>query len=103
VEAGQAANKHRDSARSMGKSGEGKMRTVRRAGRGRADSESQAKGQAEPVSGDIATLEHEAARLREELASERQRAERLEAANTKVAARLDVAIASIKSILARQG
>jgi hypothetical protein len=87
----------------MGKSGEGNMRTVRRAGRGRADSEKQAKGQAEPASGDLATLEQEAARLREELASERQRAERLEAANTKVAQRLDVAIASIKSILERQG
>jgi hypothetical protein len=87
----------------MGKSGEGKMRTVRRAGRGRAESDKQAKGPAEPARGDIATLEHEAARLREELASERQRAERLEAANTKVVARLDVAIASIKSILERQG
>jgi predicted nucleic acid-binding Zn-ribbon protein len=87
----------------MGKSGEGKMRTVRRAGRGRADSEKQADEQAEPASEDVVTLKHEAARLREELASARQRAERLEAANTNVAARLDVAIASIKSILERQG
>jgi hypothetical protein len=79
------------------------MRTVRRAGRG-ADNEKQAKGQAEAGSGaDITTLEHEAARLREELASERQRAQRLEAANMTVAARLDVAIASIKAILERQG
>jgi hypothetical protein len=51
----------------------------------------------------MATLEHEAARLREELALERQRAERLEAANSKAVARLDIAIASIKSILERQG
>ena len=79
------------------------MRTVRRAGRGRAESEKQATEQAEPISGDIASLEHEAARLREELASERQRAEHLEAANSKAAARLDIAIASIKSILERQG
>lgn len=80
------------------------MRTVRRAGRGRAESEKQAKGQAEADSGaDIATLEHEAARLREELASERQRAQRLEAVNMTVAQRLDVAIASIKAILERQG
>jgi hypothetical protein len=80
------------------------MRTVRRAGRGRAENEKQAKGQAEAESGaDIATLEHEAARLREELASERERAQRLEAVNMTVAARLDVAIASIKAILERQG
>lgn len=79
------------------------MRTVRRAGRGRAESEKQATEQTEPTSGDISALEHEAARLREELASERQRAEHLEAANSKAAARLEIAIASIKSILERQG
>jgi len=79
------------------------MRTVRRAGRGRADSGQEATEQADPASGDVATLEHEAARLREELALERQRAERLEAANSKAVARLDIAIASIKSILERQG
>jgi hypothetical protein len=89
----------------MGKSGEGKMRTVRRAGRGRAEDEKQAKGAKadRDLSGDLATLEHEAARLREELASERQRAEKLEAVNVKVTARLDAAIASIKAILERQG
>jgi hypothetical protein len=87
----------------MGKSGEGNMRTVRRAGRGRADSEKQVDEQAEPASGDLDALKHEAARLREELATARQRAERLEAANVNVATRLDVAIASIKSILERQG
>jgi hypothetical protein len=80
------------------------MRTVRRAGRGRADSEKQPKEQAETASSaDLATLEHEAARLREELVSERERAQRLEAANVTVAQRLDVAIASIKAILERQG
>jgi hypothetical protein len=87
----------------MGKSGEGKMRTVRRAGRGRAEGEKQAKELAEPTSGDFAIPEHDAARLREELASARQRAERLEAANLTVAERLDLAIASIKSMLERQG
>ena len=79
------------------------MRTVRRAGRGRADSEKQTDEQAETASEDVSTLKHEAIRLREELASARQRAERLEAANVNVATRLDVAIASIKSILERQG
>jgi hypothetical protein len=81
------------------------MRTVRRAGRGRADSDKQAKGEADAAEGgaDLATLERETARLREELASERQRAQRLEAANMTVAERLDVAIASIKAILERQG
>jgi len=80
------------------------MRTVRRTGRSPAEDDKKAKRRSPREGGaDIATLEGETARLREELASERQRTEGLEAASTKVAARLDAVIASIKAILERQG
>lgn len=87
----------------MGKSGGGKMRTVRRAGRGRSEKEKQAEANAQGEGGDIASHASEAARLREELDSERQRKEQLEAANNAVAARLDEAIASIRKLLEQQG
>jgi hypothetical protein len=80
------------------------MATVRRTGRSRAESTKQAKAGAKTQeAGDIATLERETERLKEELASEKQRSAGLEAASTQVAARLDAAIASIKAFLERQG
>lgn len=89
----------------MGISGGGEMRTVRRTtGRSRAESAKQDKAKAKrPDAGDIATLERETERLKEELASERKRTAGLEAASSQVAARLDAAIASIKAFLERQG
>lgn len=52
---------------------------------------------------DVASLIREAERLRDELAQERKRVKSLEDANSSVAERLDVAIESVKTILARQG
>lgn len=85
----------------MSRSGGEKSEAERQAKRSAAGGKSKAK--AAPKSSDIATLERETERLREELASERRRAEKLEDANHRVAARLDEAIESVKAILARQG
>jgi hypothetical protein len=96
-----ATSRQSDSVLSMGESGGGKMRTVRRGGRGHADKE--AAGPAKREEDDIAALKREAERLREELAIERERTQKLEAANSSVASRLNKAIASIRQLLERQG
>lgn len=79
------------------------MATVRRTGRGRAENEKNSKAKPAADSGeDLAALTSETARLRKELASERRRSEGLETVSTKVAARLDAAIASLRTLLQRQ-
>jgi hypothetical protein len=98
-----ATSRQSDSVRGTGESGGGKMRTVRRGGRGHADKEKQAAGPAKREEDDIAALKREAVRLREELAIERERTQKLEAANFSVASRLNKAIASIRQLLERQG
>jgi hypothetical protein len=89
-----------DSARSMTKSGGGKMGAARRAGRSRADQDKQGGAGGDD---DVTRLAAEAERLREALASEQERARKLEAANATVVARLSKAIASIRQLLERQG
>jgi hypothetical protein len=92
-----------ESARSMGKSGGEKMRSPRPA-RARAAGGKQAEMQGETAAaGEAESLRREAERLREELAIERERTERLHKANISVAARLNAAIASIKQLLERRG
>lgn len=78
------------------------MATVRRTGRSRAENDKSGKAKRAGGGEDLALLTSETVRLREELASERQRSEGLESVNAKVAARLDAAIASIKTLLQRQ-
>ena len=97
---GPAEMRQSDSARSMIKSGGGKGPT-RRAGRSRGSEDKQA--EAESGAGDMSTLTKEAERLREELAIERERTQKLEATNATVTARLSKAIASIRQLLERQG
>lgn len=52
---------------------------------------------------DVDALTREAERLRAELAQERSRVKMLEDASDRAVEKLDVAIESVKSILARQG
>jgi predicted nuclease with TOPRIM domain len=76
---------------------------MRSAGEDRAAAVGQGKqGGAHPVARDAAALEREAERLRAELAAERERVKVLEDTNSRVAARLDRAIESVKAMLARQ-
>jgi len=78
------------------------MGAVRRAGRGRSGKDKEAEGNAEIEGGDAASSS-EAARLRAELDSERQRTQTLQAANLQVTERLNEAIASIRKLLEQQG
>src|SRR5262245_32058878 len=89
-----------NSAPSMGKFGGGNMGAVRRAGRGRSGKDKEAEANAEIGGGEDAA--GEAARLREELNSEREQAAKLRAANMQVSERLDEAIASIRKLLEQQ-
>jgi uncharacterized protein DUF4164 len=98
-----AANGLSNSAPSMGKSGGGNMGAVRRAGRGRSGKDKEAEGNAEIEDGAGAASASEAARLRAELDSERERTQKLQAANLQVTERLNEAIASIRKLLERQG
>jgi hypothetical protein len=98
MKAGHQHMRQSESARSMGKSGGEKMRTPRQ-GHSRAGKQTQAEAEI----GDAEGLRREAERLREELAVERQRTEKLEAATVTVASRLDAAIASIRQLLDRRG
>lgn len=95
------------SARSMTKSGGDKTGQTKRAARSRkAQDETigeQESGAETVLGADLTHLAEEARRLREELAIERQRSEKLEAARVNVATRLDKAIASIRQLLERQG
>lgn len=52
---------------------------------------------------EVAALKREAERLREQLATEKERVKTLETANSSVVKRLDAAIESVKAILGRQG
>lgn len=87
----------------MGKFGGGNMGAVRRAGRGRSGKDKEAEANAEIEGGEDAAIASEAARLRAELNSEREHAEKLRAANMQVSERLDEAIASIRKLLEQQG
>lgn len=84
----------------MAKSGGGKMQAARQK---RAATGEPEKGKRAATNGDhdVAALQREAERLREELANERERVKTLEHANSRVAERLDAAIESVKAILAR--
>ena len=98
-----AANDLSNSAPRMGKSGGGKMGAVRRAGRGRSGKDKEAEGNAEIEGGESAATANEAAQLRAELSSERERTQKLQAANLQVTERLNEAIASIRKLLEQQG
>ncbi len=86
----------------MGKSGGDKMRAEEQK-RAAVDERKTAKGRSRAEDGDAAAAEHEAARLRAELALERERAKTLADTSNHVAERLDAAIESVKAILAKQG
>ena len=68
-----------------------------------ADKRGKSQGTGSPQDKDIGTLIRETERLRDELDRERKKVETLEDANSRVAKRLDVAIESVKTLLARQG
>jgi hypothetical protein len=84
----------------MGKSGGGKMQA---AGQKRAAENERRKAKSGAPDHHADALAREAERLRAELAQERRRVKMLEDANNRVTEKLDVAIESVKLILARQG
>lgn len=73
------------------------------AGQKRAATGDRSKAKGSDDAQDVTALKDEAERLRKQLATEQERVRTLETANIRAAERLDAAIQSVKSIIARQG